>query len=111
MPLGDALKNLKNAVTDLSSLHIQTYSGTLNFQVSDANYETIKTAVKQAAEGDNAAITLVAETLLQFDGDSYNFIATGADTNILQAHKDAVEAGLKTRQGLVDAFKDIILGS
>ena len=54
---------------------------------------------------------LVAESLAQFDGDSYNFVRENLESvpaEALEVHKNAVEAGIETRLGLLTLFKDFV---
>jgi hypothetical protein len=108
--LKTALENIDNAIKDLSSLHVQTFTGSIQFNEESQNgrtYDTIETAIKEAKA--NKKITLVAESLYKFDGDSYNFVTsdTGIPSSALELHKTAVEGGVKTRQGLMTMVKGI----
>lgn len=107
MSLKDALTKINTTITDLSSLHVQTFTGKVNF-TGTGKYEDIKSAV-DAAVGDKS-ITLVAESLYKFDGDSYNFLTNeegGIPTSAMELHKAAVEGGIKTRQGLAELVKGV----
>lgn len=113
MALRDALRKLNEAVQDLTSLHVQTFTGVvdLELQPNDAgDFDTLKDAIKQAKT--DGKVTLMAESLIKFDGDSYNFIVKDQDNvppNALDIHKNAVDSGLQTRQALLDLFKDLIV--
>ncbi|MGZ2369242.1 hypothetical protein ACXR6G_05620 [Ancylomarina sp. YFZ004] len=109
MGLKSALSKLDDAVKDLTSLHVQTYSGEVNSTIDGSqSYDDIRQLVKTAVS--EGKITLVAETLAQFDGDSYNFIKQELDDIpqlALEVHKNAVQSGIDTRLGLLTLFKDI----
>lgn len=110
MGLKAALTELDNAVKDLTSLHVQTYSGEVNSSIIDGSqsYDDIRKLVQTAAS--DSKITLVAETLAQFDGDSYNFIKQELDDIpklALEVHKNAVKSGVDTRLGLLTLFKGL----
>ncbi len=106
--LRQAIGKLDKIVTDLSSLHVQTYAGTAEFVRSDnGTFDNIRDTLSNKGSDQNQQIKLKAETLIQFDGDSYNFIADGTSDQLLKMHKDAVEAGIKTRQGLMELVKDV----
>ena len=107
MALKDALTKLNEAVTDLSSLHVQTFTGSLQTSIEDqAGFDTVRQAVAQARSDGN--ITLVAEAYYQFDGDSYNFVTSeDVPTSALELHRSAVEAGLATRRGLMELVKGV----
>ncbi|MDC9723488.1 MAG: hypothetical protein PSN34_12060 [Urechidicola sp.] len=110
MGLKAALQKLDEAVKDLTSLHVQTFSGELNITLSgDKGYDTLRAEMKKAIKEGN--LTLVAETLAQFDGDSYNFVKqdlSDIPSIALEVHKNAVEAGIETRLGLLGLFKGLI---
>ena len=110
MGLKSALQKLDDAVKDLTSLHVQTYSGELNITLSgDKGYDTLRAEMKKGIKDGN--LTLVAETLAQFDGDSYNFVKqdlSDIPSLALEVHKNAVEAGIETRLGLLGLFKGLI---
>lgn len=108
MALKDALNDLNELFKDLSSLHVQTYTGTVNFTMDDDNktkVDQLRDAVKNLpADG---TVKLVAEAFYEFDGDSYNFLTSDdVPTKAIELHKAAVEAGMKTRQGLMELVKD-----
>lgn len=109
MGLKKALGALDNAVKDLTSLHVQTFSGEITSTIDGSqSYDKIRQLVKKAST--NGDITLVAETLAQFDGDSYNFIKQELDDIpklALEVHKNAVQSGIDTRLGLLTLFKDL----
>jgi hypothetical protein len=108
MGLRDALQKLDDAVTDLTSLHVQTYSGTLNVDVDrDQDFDTLRKSL-QNADAKESDINLVSESMLKFDGDSYNFVAEDAPPNLMQIHNEAVQSGLDARQSLIELFKDSI---
>ena len=119
MGLKNALTALDGVIDDLTSLHVQTYTGTVNWQTlwqpadNGGDSQTLRTL--RTFEGfseslaANADVSLVADTLLKFDGDSYNFIAEDATSTeaALQLHKDAVAAGIQTRIGLMELVRDV----
>ena len=72
-------------------------------------FSDIRSEIQQNKQ--NATITLVAESLAQFDGDSYNFVKkdlSDVPSTALDVHKNAVKAGIETRMGLLNLFKDLI---
>ncbi len=109
--LKKALSTLNSAVQDLTSLHVQTFTGQLEITVdNNKGYKDIKATIEKEKNKANANIVLVAETLAQFDGDSYNFVKKDLDEVppvALEVHKNAVKAGIETRLGLLGLFKDI----
>jgi len=114
MSLKSALQSLNNAVQDLTSLHVQTYTGELKVDIDNDNgekkgFKDIRTEIQQSKQ--KGEVDLVAETLAQFDGDSYNFVRkdlTDIPNQALEVHKNAVQSGIETRMGLLNLFKDLI---
>lgn len=116
MGLKDAVEKLNGIIDDLSSLHVQTFTGEVTFEGQtdpgdsdgeSAKIETIRARVKELKNANQ--ITLVAEAYYQFDGDSYNFLASGGiSQEALDMHNAAVEAGIKTRQGLIALVQDVL---
>ncbi|WP_046757150.1 hypothetical protein [Kordia jejudonensis] len=109
--LKNALEKLNNAIEDLTSLHVQTYTGTLDITIDDTKgFSSIKDEIKAAANKKDGQLILVAETLAKFDGDSYNFVKKDLDevpAVTLEVHKNAVKAGIETRIGLLELFKGV----
>ncbi|HIJ79479.1 MAG: hypothetical protein OEY01_11515 [Desulfobulbaceae bacterium] len=106
MSLKEALTNLNNAISDLTSLHVQTFTGNITFTDDKRSFNTVGQAIESAKT--QSKITLVAESLFKFDGDSYNFVTNkegGIPSSALELHKASVEAGMKTRQGLLQMIK------
>lgn len=107
MALKKALEDLNNALKDLTSLHVQTFTGTMDLDVSpDRTFDKMMKDLKTAKTGNT--VRLVAESLIKFDGDSYNFITDDADdvpSNGFEVHQNAVKSGLETRQALLALFK------
>lgn len=110
MALKDALKSLNEAVKDLTSLHVQTFTGSLKVDIDKSNgFDELKKLIEtQSASGE---VKLVAESLVKFDGDSYNFITSdiqNAPPQALDIHQNAVTSGLNNRLALLELFQDLI---
>ncbi len=109
MSLKTAIGKLNEAVQDLTSLHVQTFTGELTANIDGATeFKSIHALIDQAKT--NGEIKLVAESLAQFDGDSYNFVKqdlTEVPPIALEVHKNAVKAGIETRLGLLELFKGL----
>jgi hypothetical protein len=110
MALKEALAKLNDAVKDLTSLHVQTFTGELEVDINGSqDFDTIRALIKK--EKTDGKIILVAETLAQFDGDSYNFVKQelkDVPQIALEVHQKAVQSGIDTRLGLLELFKDLI---
>ena len=118
MGIRKTLKTLDAVIDDLTSLHVQTYTGTINWKdfwskVGDVQDESKTSRSLRAFEGfseqlpTDGSVSLVADTLMKFDGDSYNFITTEAAEPAMQLHKNAVESGINTRVGLLELIGKI----
>ncbi len=108
MTMKQALEALNEAFDDLTSLHVQTFTGKVEFSNTGSSYTDISNAVSRAVA--DQKIILVAESLYKFDGDSYNFLTSdegGIPSSALELHKAAIEGGIKTRQGLMELAKGI----
>lgn len=109
--LKKALSDLNDAIKDVTSLHVQTFSGDLNLTIdNDKGYKALKEEIESEKNKKDGTIVLVAETLAQFDGDSYNFVKKDLDDIpeiALEVHKNAVKAGIETRIGLLELFKGV----
>ena len=107
MPLKDALKELEEGIEDLTSLHVQTFTGVIEMDMGGDTFKTLKDKVETAKK--DGKVLLVAETLMQSDGDSYNFI-TNVDVpaQAIEMHKNGVKAGMECRQAIIDLFKNLI---
>ena len=106
MPLKQAIKNLDAALNDLTSLHVQTYSGTLKLAIADGQeaerFKSINESIKTPPSGQS--VNLALETLVKFDGDAYNFVSDDATQALIDTHKNAVDSSLKSRQAMLDMF-------
>lgn len=111
MALRKALQDLNNAVKDLMSLHVQTYTGKVDStaQLRNSPFDDIRTTLSGDSSSTNIKVNLVLETLIKFDGDSYNFIDTNSapPESVLKLHKDAVDSGIQTRMGLMEFVSDV----
>lgn len=103
MGLRTAVGKLNEFAKDMTTLHVQTFTGVIEFEPSS----DFKLKIKEAKAA--GTVKLIAETYIEFDGDSYNFLtAEGGHDSLLISHYNAVTAGLEQRRGIVEMFKDII---
>lgn len=123
----DAINSLKEAVGDLSSLEVQTISGSLtgivtanptgnaanNSPSSGGSIIDWKKAIKSAKA--SGKVELVLATKINFDGDATQFVKEGEiSEHMLNAHKAALDAGKTIREELlklaVNTVKDLLPG-
>ena len=105
--LENALSTLKDAVVDLTSLEVQTYTGDLDVVIEEltdtTNFEEILKKVK--AQG---KLKLRYVTKINFDGDGLVLVPeTAPPDHIREAHNAAVKAGHDTRMGLLTLFSEV----
>lgn len=99
-------ESINNAVGDLSSLSVETYTGDLEVIV-DAKTNKLKldsmlATVRSSDENVKGKLKLVMATLVQIDGDSVNYIAeTGVTEALLQTHSSAVKNGSEFRSKVI----------
>ena len=109
--MANPFKELAAGIADLSQLQVQTYTGNITAHITDGggggsiiNWQDLLTT-SASEDGD---VSLVAATKVNFDGDTELFIASNAPSNLVSAHNDAVTAAQQLRQGLVEAFADVL---
>ena len=95
-----ALDTIKEAVVDFSQLNVRTFVGTINVEVGTSGDPDWDALMKSAlAEGQ---IQLAASTTLRIDGDVDLFIDNDKiNTELRQAHDDAVTAGQEAREAIL----------
>jgi hypothetical protein len=104
--LRQAMGKLNDAVSDLTSLHVMTFTGDISALDTSKGFGGIEAQLKKAEV--KTRVTLVAESLYKFDGDSYNFLTeSDVPEAALVLHDAAVASGLQARQGLMEMFQDI----
>ena len=103
----EALKAIKDAACDLTSLEVHTYVGDLDVVVKDAgdstNFDDILSSGKTSGK-----LKLAFVTKIEFDGDAKVLVPTAAaPDHIQQAHSAAVKAGQDIRLGLLSLFSEM----
>jgi len=112
--LQGALDTLKTAVGDLTSLEVQTYTGSIKIEEIKDKDGNILSPVKfedylKGAISSPDDLELVAVTKMNFDGDTINLVPKGGfPEHVQRAHEAAVKAGIDTRHGLLALFGDMI---
>ena len=110
--MANPFKQLKAGIADLSQLQVQTYTGSITAHINsaagdDGNIINWQDLLKTAAT-EGGDVSLVAATKVSFDGDTELFIASEAPASLVTAHNNAVAAAQQVRQGLVEAFSDLL---
>jgi len=103
-----ALAKIGEVLEDLSSLEVQTYSGSIDVAFdgslgADGKLKSISVLLAAAnATGNNLK-------LLSFDGDAINLVPEeGLSERIQAIHIAAVKTGIDTRHGLLSLFGGMV---
>lgn len=104
---GKALETIKEALVDFSQLNVRTFVGTIKVTVQgsgDPDWDALmKTAI---TSGD---IQLAASTTVRLDGDVDLFVdGDKMNTELRQAHDDAVKAGQNAREAILNLISSRI---
>lgn len=111
---------IKEAVKDMSSLEVQTFTGTIKGFVKAPTSTSASKADKVSvidwkkllgtANAGGSEIELAAVTLIKFDGDTQLFLSNSPTVapNVIESHQRAVESAQQVRSAVVDLFKDLI---
>lgn len=109
MSLTEIINKAVDAIKDLSSLEVQTYTGKLTIELDADN----KVKTKKIDELLNAAqvggtLNLVLVTKHNIDGDGINIVPpTAPEEHVIAAHKAALESGELIRSGMFTLFKSL----
>ena len=108
----DVVNNLENAIGDLSSLSVETYTGTIDADIRGADNQGAidwDKLINKAKEGAGGAVHLRLASKFNFDGDATQFIAEGEiPVDVREAHDSAVRAGQQVRADLMELLGDSI---
>lgn len=112
MAFKDVVNNLKNAVGDLSSLTVETYTGSITADIQGAEGQGVidwTKLVNKAKEEAGGTVHLKLASKFNFDGDATLFIAEGEmPPDLRSAHDSAVLAGQEVRADLMELLSDSI---
>lgn len=112
MALKDVIETLGDAVGDLTSLSVETYTGTITAEIRGAdgaaaiNWDAL---IKEAQKDAGGTVSLKLASRFRFDGDATLFIAEGElPADLREAHDAAVAAGQAVRSDLMELLQDSI---
>ncbi len=112
MALKNVFESLANAVGDLTSLSVETYTGSITADVKGAQGEGVidwEKLVDEAKKDSGGTVHLKLASKFNVDGDATLFIAEGEiPSDLRAAHDGAVNAGQKVRADLMDLLGDSI---
>lgn len=102
-------KKIENAVADVSTLNVQTFTGDFTVLVEGARGKSIEELDKIIADATkNGTLSLAMSTRVELDGDTLHFIGNSASETAVRAHHEAVKAAQEYRSALLQAFGDLI---
>lgn len=109
-------KKIENTLEDLTTLEVATLTGTLEVSREPGQPQEVvfkdllKELGKQATVTSN--IQVVAYTHIDFDHDSVNFVASGAEDKpkLLEAHGKMVSASAEARSAFLSFVRDLLPG-
>jgi len=103
----DALSKIGDVLEDLSSLEVQTLTGSLDVKVTDGKLDDFETLLNNAKVAGN--LKLRAVTKMMCDGDAINLVPDEEfPEHIQKVHAAAVKAGIDTRHGLLSLFGGMV---
>ncbi|MFT3828662.1 MAG: hypothetical protein QM691_03050 [Opitutaceae bacterium] len=94
------IDSIKNTVTDVSSLEVMTFRGTITGNVNgEYEWKDLLTQLK----ADKGKLTLALATVVDLDSDTRTFIADEAPPQwIIDVHTAAVASGLEARRAILE---------
>lgn len=102
-----ALGKIGDVLEDLSSLEVQTLTGSLDVAITDGKLDDFETLLENANTGGN--LKLRAVTKMMCDGDAINLVPDeDFPDHIQKVHQAAVKAGIDTRHGLLELFGGMV---
>lgn len=107
MSLRTVLNAAKDAIADLSSLEVQTYTGEITVAIDDIGTTDFETILSNAKATGNISLSQV--TKLNIDGDGINLVSDAPPPpHVADAHKAALAAGENVRASILELFKGLI---
>lgn len=108
MPKGwkEISNSLSEAVGDLASLSVETYTGELEVIVSEDNkslkWDSMLATARSEDQSVKGKLKLALATHVKIDGDSINFIAEeGVTSALIETHASAVKNGSEFRSKVI----------
>jgi len=112
MALSEIIQGVKDAVGDLTSLSVETYTGKVTAEIKGAEESStidFTKLISEAKKDAGGSVHLRLASKYEFDGDATLFIADEGVTDSMKvAHAAAVAAGQTVRKDLLDLLSDSI---
>lgn len=104
-------ETLKEAVGDLTSLEVVTYTGNMGAALDPQTGKVKWDELIPKAADDGSDIKIALATKINIDGDATHFVQTGdIDDYILTTHAEAVKNGSEFRAQVIDFLGGKIAG-
>ncbi|MCB9765802.1 MAG: hypothetical protein H6739_38865 [Alphaproteobacteria bacterium] len=110
MSLADALKKVRDDITDLTALEVLTFTGTL--EQTEFNGDALDWN-RFTPNSERSTLVLVAATRVRPNMDVVNFYTNNPGTEtreeLIELHRSVLEVGMQVRMDFIKMFKDQIL--
>jgi len=103
----NALKKIGEAVTDLSSLDVTTYKGSVVIK-SNSKVESFDTVFSAAKANQKSSLKVLASTRVSLDGDIAVFYDEEIEETEKQAHNELVMEATENRRDTINMIRDIV---
>lgn len=114
--LKELASKVGDAIKDLASVEVTTYSGDFTLDISDVKEEgedafKIKSLIKSMPAGVQAKLNLVAYSRFEIDADASNIVKhnlTEEEKMLIEVHKEMVLAAQESRRAMFNFAKDLV---
>ncbi|MCO6357508.1 hypothetical protein BXY85_2853 [Roseivirga pacifica] len=118
--LGDGLKNLADkigdAIDDLASLEVTTYTGDFTLTFSDFKEQgdspfKVKSLLDSTSATLESKLDLVAYSRFEIDSDASNIVKsnlTSQDQTLIQAHQAMVQSAMEARKATFEMITNMV---
>lgn len=112
----DLSNKVANAVDDLASLEVTTYTGSFNLTINDIVEQNgdqfrIKSLMQNNPVTLNAKLELLAYSRFEIDADVASIVKSNLsaqDQDLLAAHNELVKTAQEARKSMLEFVKDLI---
>ena len=102
-------KEIKDGIGDLAELEVQTFTGSVTTAIHGGAGSALDwTKLIAESKKSTGAVSLAASTTVKIDGDTRLFFGDDLTADLLKAHRDAVDAAVQYRAGLLEMLKDAL---
>lgn len=102
-----AFKKMAEGISDLSSLEVVTFEGSVQLEGSDS-IESFDDVMKKAKLNSEIKVKVLASTRLNIDGDIVAFYDQDINDEQKEAHAELVDIGVENRAATIEMVKSIV---